>query len=121
MNTAIWILQVLVALAFLGAGLAKLSKPKNPAMAWTQDFEPGTIRLIGLAEVLGALGLILPAAFGVLPWLTPVAAIALTVLMLGATSVHLRRRETPAPTVMLALLALLVFAGRFWVAPLVSA
>ncbi|PYE49498.1 DoxX family protein [Deinococcus yavapaiensis] len=117
MHIVLWVLQVLLALAFLASGLAKLSKPKNPAMAWTADFDPSAIRLIGAAEVLGGLGLILPAALGVLTWLTPVAALALAALMLGAVSVHLRRRETPVPALVLALLALLVFAGRFWVTP----
>ncbi|MFC4455166.1 DoxX family protein [Deinococcus sonorensis] len=124
MHIALWILQTLLALVFLGAGLNKLARPKPavvpPAMGWINDFDASPIRLIGLAEVLGALGLILPSAFGILPWLTPVAALGLVALMVGAANVHATRRESAAPTVVLALLALLVFIGRFWIAPLSS-
>ena len=124
MHIALWVLQALLALVFLGAGLNKLAKPKPavvpPAMGWINDFPANSIRLIGLAEVLGGLGLLLPAALGILPWLTPVAALALAVLMLGAANVHVKRRETAAPTLVLAILALLVFIGRFWIAPFSS-
>lgn len=94
-------------------------KPKtvSATMAWTEDFSASPIRLIGLAEVLGGLGLLLSAVLGMLPWLTPVAALALAVLMLGAVNVHLKRREHAAPALVLAVMALLMFVGRFWGAP----
>ncbi|SMB77900.1 DoxX family protein [Deinococcus hopiensis] len=124
MHIALWVLQALLALVFLGAGLNKLARPKPavvpPAMGWINDFDANSIRLIGLAEVLGGLGLLLPAALGILPWLTPIAALALAVLMLGAANVHVKRREAAAPTLVLAILALLVFIGRFWIAPFSS-
>lgn len=122
MNVMLWVLQILLALVFLAAGLMKLARPQPqpmpPAMAWTEDFSPGSIRLIGLAEVLGGLGLFLPAVLGTLPQLTGIAALALTVLMLGGMMTHLRRHEPVVPALVLAILALLVFVGRLWIVPL---
>lgn len=118
-----WALQGLLGLAFLAAGGMKLSRPKEElakSMGWVEDFSRGGVRLIGAAEVLGALGLVLPALTGVLPWLTPLAALGLALLMAGAAYTHLRRGEGPAvvPPSVLLLLAALVAAGRFFVVPL---
>jgi hypothetical protein len=115
---------VLLAVAFLGAGATKLSQPKDKLaknMAWVEDFSQGTVRLIGALEVVGAIGLVLPALTGVLPWLTPLAALGLALLMAGAVYTHLRREEGPAvvpPAVLLLLLAALVAVGRSFVVPL---
>lgn len=109
MLIALWIINGLLALAFLGAGVFKLVRPRpaliEAGLAWAEDFSPLAIRLIATAEVLGALGLVLPLATGILPILTPIAAAALAALMIGATVVHLRRKETPVPTLVLAALA----------------
>ena len=118
MNTALWILQVILAGAFGSAGLMKLLRTREQLRERTpyvEDFSDGTIRLIGTLEVLGAIGLILPAATGILPWLTPVAAVGLVVLMALAAAVHLRRGEkqmVPVNVVLL-VLALVVAWGRF--------
>jgi uncharacterized membrane protein YphA (DoxX/SURF4 family) len=124
MSIALWVAQGLLAVAFLAAGATKLRQPKvklaQNNMAWVEDFSQGAIRLISAAEVLGALGLVLPALTGVLPWLTPLAALGLALLMAGAAYTHLRRKEGSAvvpPTVLL-LLAALVAVGRFFVVPL---
>ncbi|WP_425146234.1 DoxX family protein [Deinococcus sp.] len=123
MNILLWALQVLLGLLFIGSGGAKLAQPKeqmlkSPQMGWASDFSQGTIRLIGLAEVLGGLGLILPAALKVLPVLTPLAALGLAAIMFGAVMTHAGRREPFVPALVLALLALVVCAGRFWLAPI---
>lgn len=101
MLVALWIVNGLLALAFLGAGLMKLTRPKAAlkasGMGWTDDYSDGAVKLIGLAELLGALGLVLPLATGVAPVLTPVAAVALAATMVGAVAVHVRRKESPAP------------------------
>ncbi|GAA1613854.1 hypothetical protein GCM10009789_80020 [Kribbella sancticallisti] len=84
-------------------------------MKWTEDFSAGMLKVIGAAEVLGALGLILPGAFDVAPVLVPVAATGLAVLMLGAIVTHARRKE-PQPiviNVVLLILALVVAIFRF--------
>ncbi len=124
MNTILWVLQILLAIALGGAGAAKLAQPKaklasTPNMGWANDFSPQAIRLIGVAEVLGGLGLVLPAALRILPWLTPLAALGLAALMLGAVMVHLRRRESFVVPLMLAVLAVLICIGRFWLVPIV--
>ncbi|MFO7193084.1 MULTISPECIES: DoxX family protein [Thermocrispum] len=121
MNTAAWAVQVILAVMLFGAGLAKATQKReqlqalSPNMAWTEDFGDVTIRLIGIAEVLGALGLILPLWTGIAPVLTPVAAVGLTVIMIGAAVTHLRRNEfnAMAPPVVLAAGAIFVAWARF--------
>lgn len=118
MNKVVWTLQVLLALVFLAAGGLKLTTPRErlvaqPSMAWAQDFSAAQIRLIGGAEVLGAAGLVLPAATGIAPLLTPVAALLLGVLMTGAAMTHLQRGEPWLVPVMLIVLAMSVAVGRF--------
>ncbi|WP_424951541.1 DoxX family protein [Deinococcus sp.] len=123
MNILFWVLQVLLALAFIAAGAGKLAQPKaklaaTPNMAWAGDYEQGQIRMIGWAEVLGGLGLILPTALHILPWLTPIAALGLAALMIGGVMTHSRRKEPFTPALVLAVLSLIVFVGRFWIAPI---
>ncbi len=97
MNIVLWIIAGLLAAAFGAAGLMKLAQPKaklaESGMGWTEDFSDGQVKLIGLAEVLGAVGLILPAALDIAPVLTPLAAAGLALLMVGAAVTHVRRGE----------------------------
>lgn len=123
MNTALWVVQILLALAFLMAGFMKATQPYDnlkARMAWVNDFSPTIVRLIGIVEVLGAIGLILPALTGILPILTPLAATGLVLTMIGAMIVHIRRSEMPMLIPNLVLLAMAVFVayGRFVVVPL---
>jgi hypothetical protein len=123
MNIAIWIAQILLTLAFAGSGISKLVQPYEKLaarMAYVNDFTPGVMRAIGALEVLGAIGVVLPAWTGILPWLTPLAAGGLAVNMGGAVSTHLRRKEYPMIVVNLVLLALAAFVmyGRLVVVPL---
>ncbi len=111
MNKLLWTVQALIALAFAGAGGTKLATPPatlraNPQMAWSQDFEDGQIKAIGSAEVAGALGLIVPAATGIAPVLTPVAGVGLAVLMGGATATHVKRGEPAVVPPILGLIAM---------------
>lgn len=112
MNTAIWIVQILLALAFAGSGISKLVQPYEKLaaqMAYVNDFTPGVMRAIGAWEVLGAIGVVLPAWTGILPWLTPLAAGGLAVNMGGAMATHLRRKEYPMIVANLVLLGLAAF------------
>ena len=96
MHVFLWILQILLALAFGVLGGLKLSQPKRQlaqSMAWVEDFPESRVKLIGGLEVLAAVGLILPGWTGVLTWLTPLAATGLVVLMVLAGQTHRRRRE----------------------------
>lgn len=119
MNLALWIAAALLALAFLATGLLKITQPKEKLAAsglgWTEDFSPAAIKAIGVAEVLGAIGLILPAVLDVAPVLVPVAAAGLALVMVGAAITHLRRKETQMVAVNVVLLVLAVFVawGRF--------
>ncbi|MFG1947148.1 DoxX family protein [Nonomuraea sp. NPDC048826] len=119
MDLALWIVAGLLAAAFGVAGLMKLIQPKEAlaavGLAWTEDFPAGAVKGIGALEVLAALGLILPATFGVAPVLTPLAAAGLVAVMVGAAVTHGRRKEYPAIAVNVVLLLLAAFVawGRF--------
>lgn len=122
MNIGLWIVQILLALAFGMAGVMKTTQPIEKLatnMGWVKDVTPQIVRLIGTLELLAAIGLILPAVTGILPWLTPVAAIGLVLTMLGAMITHVRRGEFPglSVNVVLLLLALFVAYGRFAIVP----
>lgn len=122
MNIALWIVAGLVALGFLFAGVNKIAQPREKlqqSMAWVEDFSPTQIKLIGAAEVLGAIGLIVPPLTGIAPILAPIAATGLVVVMVGAAITHLRRGERPVigANVVLGLLAAFVAVGRFFIAP----
>src|SRR5216684_8511798 len=94
MNIVLWIVQALLALLFLFAGGTKLilSIEQMQAMGSpNQVVLPGLlIRFIGVCEVLGALGLILPGLFRIRPGLTPLAAAGLTIIVIGATALTLK-------------------------------
>jgi uncharacterized membrane protein len=118
MNIALWIVAGLLAVAFLGAGVTKLTQPKEKLadrMAWVEDFSPGTVKLIGGLELLAAIGLILPALTGIAPILVPLAATGLAVIMALAVITHVRRHEPQVIVFNLVLLALAAFVawGRF--------
>ena len=122
MNVAVWIVQVLLALAFALTGLMKITQPCEKLLAnmkWVEDFAPITIKGIGTLEVLAAIGLILPFLTGILPILTPLAAVGLSLVMLGAIITHARRGESPMVIGNVILLALAAFVayGRFVAVP----
>ena len=123
MNTTLWIAQILLAVTYLMAGIAKTTQHKDrlsDMMGWVDDFSAGSVRGIGVMEILGAVGLILPGLLGILPWLTPLAAVGLALLQVGAAITHIRRREYPLLVMNFVLFALAVFVayGRFVVEPL---
>ncbi|MFI7640651.1 DoxX family protein [Nonomuraea sp. NPDC049400] len=118
MNIVLWIVQAVLAVMFGMAGVMKSTQPKDKLQAklpWVEDFSAGTIRFIGVAELAGALGLILPAATGIVPFLTPLAATGLAVVMVLAALTHARRKEPAAIAfnAVLLVLAALVAWGRF--------
>ena len=114
MTIVLWIVQVLLALAFIMAGFMKAFQPiekLRERMSWARHVAPGLVRLIGTLEVLGALGLILPVATHILPWLTPVAALGLVLTMIVAAVVHLRLKEASHAGIPLVLLLLSLFVA----------
>lgn len=118
MNVALWILQGLLAFATFGAGAFKLVTPHAKLaekMKWAVTWPPARVKLLGLAQVLGAVGVVAPWATGIMPVLTPVAACCLLVLMLGAVKTHVDLEEPLAAPVVLSVLALVIALGRFGV------
>ena len=119
MNLALWIVAIVLAVVFAASGLMKQFVPKDKLVTsgqgWAHDFSPTSIRLIGLAEILGAIGLVLPAAMHIAPILVPLAAVGLALVMAGAAAVHARRKEAPMVAMNAVLLVLAVFVawGRF--------
>ena len=118
MNIFLWIAQGPLAIAFISGGFGKMLQPKEklaPKYGWVNDFSSTSVKLIGLAEVAGGTGLIIPELTGIMPILTPIAAAALGILMLGAVVTHLRRNERSHALVpsILFLLLLFVAHGRF--------
>jgi len=119
MDVVLWIIAVTLAAAFGAAGVMKLAQPKQKlaasGMAWVNDFSQGAIRAISSLEVLAAIGLVLPPLLDLAPVLTPLAALGLVLLMVGAAITHLRRNEQPMVIVnaVLGILAAVVAWGRF--------
>ena len=97
MNIVLWIAASVLALVFFASGLSKIVQPREKIIAsgfaWAEDFSPTHVKLIGLVEVLGAVGLVLPPALGIVEVLSPLAAAGLALVMVVAAVVHIRRDE----------------------------
>jgi len=115
MNIALWIAQALLAAIMVAAGAPKLLLPRArlaEKMSWTKDAPAALVKLLGLAELLGAVGLILPRLTGIAPILTPIAAACVSLILVGALATKLRHHESPALPVVAMLLAVLIAVGR---------
>ena len=119
LNFWLWVAQILLFAMFGLAGVMKSTRPiakLGEMMGWVNDYKPTTVRFVGIVEALGALGMILPMATGILPWLTPLAAVGFVIIQLLAIPVHAKRNETGKTLpINLLLLALSIFVvwGRF--------
>lgn len=122
MNVVLWVLQILLGLVFIAAGYnhAFRFEQIKSRMKWVNDVPRGLVTFIGVCEILGGIGVILPALTGILPWLSPLAAAGLALIMLLAAGFHLLRREYPNIVFNLVLLVLAAFVayGRFVLQPL---
>ena len=118
MNVALWIVQGLLAALFLFAGGAKLVLPLDQ-MVGPVALPGWFFRLLGVAEVLGALGLVLPGLLRIRPGLTPLAAAGLVIIMIGATVITLVGGMVAVALMdlVVALLAAFVAYGRWRLAP----
>jgi uncharacterized membrane protein YphA (DoxX/SURF4 family) len=121
MNAILWIVQIVLGLAFVVAGYnhAFRFEQIKSRMKWVNNVPRGLRIFIGICEILGGIGVILPALTGILPWLTPLAAAGLAIIMLLAAGFHLIRREYPNIVFNLVLFAMAAFVayGRFVVVP----
>ena len=118
MNIALWIIQVLLAVTFLGSGVTKLAQPRLALVGrlpYVADFSDSQVKGIGTLEVLASIGLIVPPVLHIATVLTPLAAVGLILLMGGAIATHVRRREPQmvAVNLILLILAAVVAIARF--------
>lgn len=122
MNVALWIVQALLAAAYVLVGSMKAFRPLDTLskrLTWVSAVPAGFVRFIGVAELLGAIGLILPMVTNIAPWLTVAAAAGLVLVQVCAIVFHLARHEarvTPGNVVLL-LLAVFVLVGRVAIVP----
>jgi uncharacterized membrane protein len=122
MEVALWVVQGFLALVFLAVGLVKVAQSREQLVARMPglgDLPHSTVRTIGTLEILGAIGLVLPAITGILPWLTSLAAAGLVLLMIGAAFFNLRHRKYQGiiANEVLVALAGFVLVGRALVQP----
>ena len=114
MNTTIWVAQGLLAAVFLAAGLLKLTntraalKDKTP---YVEDFTDSQVKAIGTLELLGAIGVVLPAALKILPALSPIAACGQALMMVAAAATLIRRGEYAHVPLNFFIFALAVFVA----------
>jgi hypothetical protein len=109
MNRTLWIIQALLALLFLFAGGVKLVLPADQLVKLAPMFSAAFLRFVGVCEVLGAIGLILPVLLRIRPGLTPLAAGCLVIIMIGATVVTLMTGGIPMAIMLVVVGLLLVF------------
>lgn len=123
MNIALWTIQIILAVPFLAFGVMKLTQNRAgliEKLPWVESVPQSVVRVIGVAEVAGAIGLVVPGLTDVAPVLTPVAATGLVILMALAAVTHMRRNEPSAVVVNAVLLTAAAFVawGRYGPYPL---
>lgn len=115
LNLVLWSVQGFLALFFLAAGAPKLIGRGLERWIGFSDLPRAQVVFIGIMEVLGAAGLVLPMATGILPWLTPLAAVGLAIIVLMASGFHQRADERLAAleTGLWASIAAVIAIGRW--------
>ncbi|RAJ11616.1 DoxX family protein [Arenibacter echinorum] len=111
-HIALWVAQGILAAMFIMAGLMKASQPLDAlaeSLPWVTSTPVGLVRFIGISEVLGGLGLLIPSIFRFKPFLTVWAAIGLAVIMVLAAIFHVSRGEFTAIGMNIVLLAFALF------------
>lgn len=119
-NIVLWILQVLLAAFMLWHGWLFLAPPPELVEIMNAEFSPWFRMFLGVAEVLAAAGLVLPGVTRILPWLTPLAAAGLMIVLSSATVLHLSRGETESAITTAVLFGLVTFVAymRWMVKPI---
>ncbi len=119
MNAIIWILILLLAATYAVTGASKMLASRQrllavPGMGWVDAAPMPYVRLIGMLELAGAIGVVVPWASGILPFLTPLAAWGLAVVQVGAIWTHVSRgeREHLWLNLLLLLAAVVIGIGR---------
>ncbi|MBV9227861.1 MAG: DoxX family protein [Chloroflexi bacterium] len=122
MNITLWIIQALVAILFLIVGYLKAFQPLDTlakSFKWIPSFPPSFVRFLGICEILGAIGIVLPPLTHILPWLAIAAAVGFILAAGGGAIVHIARREYAVivPNIILVILSAFVIYGRLTLAP----
>ena len=119
MDAALWVAVIALAAVFIPSGFVHAVRGKKRTVElgqeWANDFTDQQIRLIGAAEIVGSLAVVVFPIIGFIPWVVPIAAAGLMVIGAGAAFVHIRRGDPLANTTvpaLLAVIALIVFVGR---------
>jgi len=123
LNIILWIAQVLLAGMFLMSGFMKVAQPiaeLSKMLPWASEMPTGVVRFIGLSELAGGIGLLLPSILRIKPKLTAWAAVGLVVVMAFATVFHISRGETSVigMNIVLMLIAVFIAWGRFKKVPI---
>jgi hypothetical protein len=119
MLIAVWIVSGLLALGYLASAAVKILRPHDKiveTMEWATGWAPWRVKALGIIEILGAVGIIVPPLVGIAPVLGPIAAVGLVLYQVAAISVHVRRHDDPKgllPNVILLVAALFVAVVRF--------
>ena len=111
MNILLWVLQTLLAVAFLAHGWFFLFPPEAMVAIMNASISPAFRLFIGAAEVLAAIGLTLPGLTRIRPWLVPSSAAGLVIVMIGAVILHASRGEVSSTITTAILLALVTFVA----------
>ena len=122
LNVILWIAQVLLAATFVWAAMMKLFQPIDKLSAmwpWVAEVPVVLLKFTAIVDLLGGLGLVLPALFRIKPKLTPIAAVAVIILMVIASAFHIARGEASVigANVVFAIFAAFIAWGRFKKAP----
>jgi uncharacterized membrane protein YphA (DoxX/SURF4 family) len=116
MNIIVLIIQVVLAIMFTMAGLMKSTQPKEKlvkVLPWINNYSLEKARFIGISELLGAIGILIPQLAGILPVLSPIAAIALAIVMVLAALHHLPKKEYKELMFNAVLFSLLVIVAAY--------
>jgi uncharacterized membrane protein YphA (DoxX/SURF4 family) len=118
LNITLWIVQMLLASSLIWSSWMKLFQPVQQLAAmwpWAGEVSPSLIKFTGIVDLLGGLGLVLPAGLRIQPKLTPIAAMGIIALMICASAFHISRGESGAigPNIVFALMAGFVAWGRW--------
>lgn len=111
MNIVLWVVQILLAVAFIAHGWLFLSPPPDMIEMINSVIRPAFRIFLGVAEVLAGIGLILPGLTRILPWLVPCAAAGLMIVMIGATVLHIMRNEVSSAIITTVLFVMAAFVA----------
>ena len=113
MDVALWVIQVILALLYSLAAIRKILMidKVRASQPWAEEYSDTQLRLVAFSQLLGVLGIILPMLTGVLPWLTPIAAIGFCIIQILAFQLRYRRKEYGSLPINVLLFALSLFVA----------